>query len=133
MLFFIFVAILIAGIVLLIAYDNDCMIGEWCLYLGSIATLIGSISMFISVIILCCSYTGVDGQIAAYQARYESLTYQYENDIYDNDNDLGKKELMSEIQEWNEDMASYKENQDDFWIGIYIANIYDQFEFIEYE
>lgn len=133
MLFFIFVAILIVGIVLLIAYDYDCVIGEECLYLGSIATLIGSIAVFISVIIFCCSHTGLDGQIAAYQARYESLTYQYENDIYDNDNDLGKKELMSEIQEWNEDMASYKENQDDFWIGIYIPNIYDQFEFIEYE
>lgn len=133
MLFFIFVAILIVGIVLLIAYDYDCIAGDWCFCLGFSATLTGVLSVVISMIILCCSYTGLDGQIAAYQARYESLTYQYENDIYDNDNDLGKKELMSEIQEWNEDMASHKENQDDFWIGIYIANIYDQFEFIEYK
>lgn len=133
MLFFIFVAILIVGIVLLIAYDYDCIAGEWCFYLGLSTTLTGVLSVVISMIILCCSYTGLDGQIAAYQARYESLTYQYENDIYDNDNDLGKKELMSEIQEWNEDMASHKEIQDDFWIGIYIANIYDQFELIEYE
>ena len=133
MLFFVFVAILIVGIILLIAYDYDCMVGEWCLYLGSIETLIGSIAVIISIIIFCCSYTGVDGQIAAYQARHESLTYQYENDFYDNGNDLGKKELMSEIQEWNEDLAYYKENQDDFWIGIYIPDIYDQFEFIEYK
>ena len=128
MLFFIFVAILIVGIVLLIAYDYD-----WCFCLGFSATLTGVLSVVISMIILCCSYTGLDGQIAAYQARYESLTYQYENDIYDNDNDLGKKELMSEIQDWNEDLARHKANQDDFWIGIYIPDVYDQFEFIEYK
>lgn len=133
MLFFIFVALLIVGIVLLIIEHDSPFTIDLRLCFGAIATLIGSIAVFISVIIFCCSYTGLDGQIAAYQARYESLTYQYENDIYDNDNDLGKKELMSEIQEWNEDMASYKENQDDFWIGIYIPNIYDQFEFIEYK
>lgn len=133
MLFFIFVAILIVGIILLIIDRNSPFGADLCMYFGAIVTLLGSIAVFISVIIFCCSYTGVDGQIAEYQARYESLTYQYENDIYENDNDLGKKELMSEIQEWNTSLASYKENQDDFWIGIYIANIYDQFEFIEYK
>lgn len=133
MLFWIFVAILVVGIVLLIAYDYDCIAGDWCFCLGFSATLAGVLSVVISMIILCCSYTGLDGQIAAYQARYESLTYQYENDIYDNDNDLGKKELMSEIQEWNEDLARYKANQDDFWIGIYIPDVYDQFEFIDYK
>ena len=38
---------------------------------------------------------------------------------------------MTDIQDWNEDLAKYREIQDDFWIGIYIPNVYDQFEFIE--
>ena len=50
--------------------------------------------------------------------------------MYDNDNEIGKKELMNQIQEWNEDLAWYKANQKDFWIGIFIPNVFDQFEFI---
>ena len=93
----------------------------------------GWVAVLASIIIFAVNYTGLDGYIEANKARYESLTYQYENELYDNDNDIGKKELMSEIQDWNEDLARYKANQDDFWIGIYIPDIYDQFEFIEYK
>lgn len=38
-----------------------------------------------------------------------------------------------EIREWNEDLAWYKANQNDFWIGVFIPDIFDQFEFIEYK
>lgn len=75
--------------------------------------------------------TNVDAYVAENQMRYEMLVYQYENDIYDNDNDLGKRDLMEDIQEWNEDLAYYREAQDDFWVGIFYPNVYDQFEFIE--
>lgn len=93
-----------------------------CIFIGIVITM---------VIILICCYIGVDGNIAACEAQYESLVYQYENDLYDNDNDLGKKELMDEIREWNTDLARKQANQRDFWIGIFIPNIFDRFEFIE--
>lgn len=92
---------------------------------------VGVIAATISVGVLASNNIGVDGYISRMNTRYEMLTYQYENDIYDNDNDLGKHELMVDIQDWNEDLADRKTIQDDFWIGIYIPDIYDQFEFIE--
>lgn len=131
MLFVIFAAILAIGIVIyIVSYDRDC---DALTVIGISTFVVGCIAVVISIIVMLCSYTGVDGYIAASNARHDALVYQYENDIYDNDNDLGKRELIEDIQNWNEDLARYKENQDDFWIGIYIPNIFDQFEFIEFE
>lgn len=131
MLFVIFAAILAIGIVIcIVSYDRDC--GALAV-IGVSTSAVGCIAVVVSIIIMLYSHAEVDGYIAASNARHDALVYQYENDIYDNDNDLGKRELIEDIQNWNEDLARYKENQDNFWIGIYIPNIYDQFEFIKLE
>ena len=122
MLFWTFVIIIIAGFVLF-TFDWE--------NLGITISVIGIFGIIASIVVLAINYIGIDGYIARMNTRYETLVYQYENDIYDNDNDLGKRELMVDIQNWNEDLSSRRENQHDFWIGIYIPNIYDQFEYIE--
>ena len=122
MLFWTFVIIIIAGFVLF-TFDWE--------NLGIAISVIGIFGIIASVVVLAINYIGIDGYIARMNTRYETLVYQYENDIYDNGNDLGKRELMVDIQNWNEDLSSRRERQRDFWIGIYIPNIYDQFEPIE--
>lgn len=101
---------------------------SWLFITIAFISLIVSIVMLVVIIV---KHTNVDAYVAENQMRYEMLVYQYENDIYDNDNDLGKRDLMEDIQEWNEDLAYYREAQDDFWVGIFHPNVYDQFEFIE--
>lgn len=106
---------------------------RFCDYSGPFL-VIAFISLIVSIVMLVAiivKNTNVDAYVAENQMRYEMLVYQYENDIYDNDNDLGKRDLMEDIQEWNEDLAYYREAQDDFWVGIFHPNVYDQFEFIE--
>ena len=132
MLFWIFVLACIVGIIGLVVYPY-IRVGEWFLYSTAVSAFLGGFCIVFSLIYIILSYTGVDSRIAKNHATYESLVYQYENNIYDNDNDLGKKELMDEIREWNEDLAYYQEVQDDFWLGIYYPNVFDQFEFIEYK
>lgn len=129
MLFLLFVLLLAAGIGCFVLYDRT-RVGEWCWSTGLALTVFATIAICVSLVVLGVAYIGVDGDIAANETRYETLVYQYENNVYDNDNDLGKRELIKDIQSWNEDLAKYKEIQDDFWIGIFVPNIYDQFEFI---
>ena len=126
MLFFIFVAIFVIGVLAVIFTDewNDSHIMAMFI-LG-----VGICLLVISTFIFAINYIGAEASIAGWEKRYESLTYQSENNLYDNDNDIGKKELMNEIRKWNEDLAYHKEIQRNFWVGIYYPNIYDNFEFI---
>lgn len=132
MLLWICIAILVIGIILcIVEYFRD-RYSQALDIAAAVFTVVGAFAVAISLVIMGMNYIGVNGYVAQMNERYEILTYQYENDIYDNDNDIGKSELMTSIREWNEDLAYHKENQKDFWIGTYIPNIYDQFEFINF-
>lgn len=133
MLFWLSIIILLAGIGIYIWYDNFChCYKEWVEYLYFTLNMIGAIATIVSVIVMLTCHIGVDANINANQQIYDSLIYQYENSIFDADDDIvGKKELYNQIQEWNKDLAWYKSAQKDFWIGIYLPNVFDQFEFIE--
>ena len=125
MIFWIFVVLFV--IALIWEHFNDDSIAS--VGVSALCGIITAIMLFGIII----SNIAPNAQIKKYEQRYESLVYQYENNLYDNDNDLGKKELMNQIQEWNEDLALRKEAQGDFWIGIFYPNIFDNFDFIELE
>ena len=129
MLFWIFVGIFVVALVrVIVCYYLDCDVG---VDLTAILTSIFGIAIVVSIAIMADRYSHADADVAKYQKRYESLTYQYESDFYNNDNDVGKYELVSQIEYWNTDLAYRKTIQRDFWLGIYYPNIYDQFEFIK--
>ena len=108
-------------------------------YLDIMPIIFGTLSMIfgivlaVVVIIAMVANISTDGFIESSKQRYNSLVYQLENNLYDNDNDLGKKELYNQIQDWNEDLAKGKALQNDFWLGAFYPDVYDQFDFIELE
>ena len=131
MLFWLFVIVIVVGVLLLILDDRFLFKNDFAINTGLTMVTIGCTAVLASVVIIFFSHIGLDAKVEKYNARHESLVYQYENNIYDNDNDLGKRELMNDIQSWNEDLSYRKKIQDDFWLGIYYPNIYDQFKKIE--
>ena len=133
MIFWIVIVIIVIGCALMYLYDNTRFDCDWIYGCGLTMIVVGVIAAVIMVIGIIFEYGCTDGFIAENTTRYETLVYQYENDIYENDNDLGKRELMKDIQEWNENLAWKQAVQENFWVGIFYANIYDQFEFIELE
>ena len=127
--------ILAIGIVCFIAYENDWFKYEWmnnvafCIGIGS--AVIAIAGLVFSVIGFGVNYLGVNGYIEKCNKQYESLVFQVENNIYEDSfttNSL--RDLVEEVQKWNCELADKKINQYDPWIGIFIPDIYDQFEFI---
>ena len=102
----------------------------------SLISLVFSIIAFASSTVLggisIVARAGADAYLASMQEKRSALVYQLENDIYDNDNDLGKKELYSEITEYNCDVAEGKIKQDNIWVYNLYCNVYDELELIEF-
>lgn len=133
-MFWIFVLALVIGIPLSVIYKRTYnRKWYWTGDVGAVTIAIGLIGVCVSLVVMSVFYSTAEAEIDRLNQRYESLVYQYENDIYENDNDIGKRELMKEIQEWNEDLAINRGLQDNFFVGFYVPDIYDQFEFIKLE
>ena len=120
-----FVVFLVLAIIFADSWDFD-----WIGMFSAVLTFVSGIAAAIMLIVIIVNNVGVEAKIEANKQRYDSLVYQAENNLYENDNDLGKKDLANQIQEWDEDLARGKALQNDFWVGIFIPDIYDEFEFI---
>ena len=131
MLLWISFVVLIVGVIWVVAYHNSDKYNTFSDFMSGIIMTLGIFAVVISLTICCMQYVPINGEVLSMEREYESLIYQYESDLYENYIDNGKRELMVDIQEWNENLAWYKANQRSFWIGPYIPNVYDQFEFIE--
>ena len=122
------IAVVVFAVLSIVFFDS--LDFEWVSMLSTIISAIAGVAFVIMLIVVIVNNVGVEASIEANKQRYESLIYQAENNLYENDNDLGKKELVNQIQEWNEDLARGKALQNDFWVGIFYADIYDEFNFI---
>lgn len=129
MLFWIVLIAFVVFLVLAIVFEDSWDYG-WVGVVSVSASCISGIAVLFMLIAIVICNIGVDAKIEANKQRYDSLVYQAENNLYENDNDLGKKDLANQIQEWNEYLARKKSLQNDFWVGIFIPDIYDEFEFI---
>lgn len=129
MIFFVTLIILVVSVFFAIKF-KDSLRFECTGMIFTVVSVIAGFGASIMVIVIIANNVGVAGEIQARKQKYDSLVYQAENNLYENDNDLGKKDLANQIQKWNEDLARGKVLQDDFWVGIFYADIYDEFEFI---
>lgn len=91
------------------------------------------IAAIVMGIVILVENSGTDAKLEDLRQRGEILEYQLENNLYDNDNDLGKKELYSEIEDYNSTIVRGKAMQNDFWYGIFYPDIYDRLEPIDYK
>lgn len=146
MLFVLFIIFLIIGISLLYIENNYYKLFEMkdkkhpimrkmydegvFAWVGGITTIICVFGVVISLFIICGEHMKADSFVETNKETYKALCYKVESESIRDELGLLNKTIVDEIQEWNEDVVYYQEIQDDFWLGIYHPNVYDQFETI---
>ena len=124
---------IISVIVLIISFNKFSNLWDAITSISiALAVLFFIISVVLGVIAISAS-VGSESYLASMQEKRNALVYQLENDLYDNDNDLGKKELYSEIIEYNCDVAKGKIMQDNIWVYNLYSDVYDDLELIEFD
>lgn len=70
---------------------------------------------------ICGANIDTPKEEARLRAAREVLVYELESDIYNDfgDDVVGKKELFTQIREFNTELAEYKAYSNNFWIGIF--------------
>ena len=142
MWFWIFVIVFAVGVGLIVVgnmdwdykkiqflYHND----ENICIVGWVTSVLSGIVALIMLICIICAHTNVEAQLEENREIYNALTYKMESTSCRDEFGFLSKEVIDEVQEWNQDVRYYQSAQDDFWVGIFIPNVYDEFETIDYE
>ena len=107
-------------------YD-EAVIGSF-----TISTVI-MVALIVALIIILVNSGTVEADTLKLQNRYDTLYYQVSNNMYNNDNEVGKKELIDQIMEWNGDIITRKLYSKSIWLNWFYPIDYDQFELIPLE
>lgn len=127
MVFWLFLILTAIGIG--IALFGDCDAEFW----GVLIALIFGITALAMLCVIFANCSTAPGVLASNRERYEALVFKAESEEARDEFGVLNSGVLYAIQKWNEDLAYNKEMQRNFWVGIFIPNIYDEFERIDYE
>ena len=126
MILWIALALVGVGIILMLLDKGDS------LEVGLFSTIVGWIASFFIFIVFLVNRIGLDADIEKLQVRYDTIMYQCENEVY-KDDIIGKRALIEDIMEWNQDVAWNKRMRENPWFGNIHASAYDNFDAIDLE
>ena len=130
MLFWLFVILLAASIVVKLVADKHC---KWKLETAAeIAVAIFSFVLIVMIIFLGSQHIGTDARVEKSLEDYNAIEYKVTSGACRDEFGLLSKDVIDEVQAWNKDVIYYQAIQDDFWVGIFYPNVFDQFETIDY-
>lgn len=142
MWFWLFVIILAIGVGLIVFgnmewdYKKNQFLyyhGDSITFAGCVTSIISGVVALIMLVCIICSHTNVEANLEQDRETYDALTYKMESTACRDEFGFLSKEVIDEVQEWNKNVRYYQSAQDDFWVGIFYPNVYDEFETIDYE
>lgn len=154
MLFWLFVIIFIIGILIILLgvyaennakfrdafYKESRTIKSYLYYYsdeikfaGKFTVVITIISIVCMLFIMCGKHADIKAQVEADKETYIGIKHKVTSEACRDEFGLLSKEVVDEAQSWNEYIKLNQTLQDNFWVGIFYPNVYDQFETISYE
>lgn len=99
---------------------------------GLVEIVLG-IFILASLMIFLSTNVQANGDKAKMEQTYDALIYKMNSPDARDEFGIMNKSIVDEIQTWNEELAFNKNMEHNFWIGSYIPDIYDDFDYIKYE
>lgn len=100
---------------------------------GEVFSFIAALAASVMLIIIVFNYMGTKATVVKKEAEYNAIVYNLESGSCRDEFGLLNKEIIDEVHQWNEEISYKKAIQNDFWLGIFYPDIYDQFELITLE
>jgi len=112
--------------------DNKIFRQETVGLVGCGVLICAGVIVGIMLLVLAFIYIDAPAEYASKQAEYEVFSWEVENDVYAADDDvIGRKELYSDVRNWNKNIAHKKAKTNDFWVGIFVPDYYNDLQLIE--
>lgn len=99
---------------------------------GMVISIIMVTAILIMGVFICDEYNMADANLAALREKEVALTYKLESGACRDEFGLLSKSVIDEIQDWNISIAKKKNLQNNYWIGIFYVDIYNEFETVDY-
>lgn len=99
---------------------------------GFIISVVSIIAIISMIIIILGNYSIVKEKARKYRIDREYIMAQINDENCYNEYGLLEKNLVYTIENWNDFVKFHKRYQRNFWIGIFIPNVFDDLEPIDY-
>ena len=96
-------------------------------------TISGLIALVCAVFVLAINYFGYKATYQTNIETYKALTYKVQSGACRDQFGLLSKDVLDEIQNWNEEITHYKVMENNFWVGIFYPDVYGDLGTIDYE
>lgn len=133
LIFIIILLLIVASFILYVWNDKRCWTSDMVEFISFCSAVIGIISFVVLLITCFCINATAEAEYAGNIQRREALVYQLENNMYSNDNEVGKFELYVQVKEFNEDLAKGKAMYNNVWIGCFFPDFYENIDYIPFE
>ena len=108
-------------------YLNDCELAKTGCY--DVIVSLGLI--IILAIVVASNHVDAGPTSAKLEETYNALLFKAESDFAKDELGLLNKEIVDEIQSWNEDVSYYQKSRENKWFGVLITPAYDDLEKID--